>query len=104
MDTLAYLEVKSELELRGYAFKLGVRMTGPRADLEARLAAAARDLGRDRFRQVCVQLRRTGMLLHTGFPFDSYMKLNETGLFLPGGGKGMSTACEAGLFFCLSMN
>lgn len=52
MDTLAYLEVKTELELRGYAFKLGVRMTGPRADLEARLAAAARDLGRDRFRQV----------------------------------------------------
>ena len=75
MDTLAYLEMKSELELRGFAFKLGVRMTGPRADLEARLAAAARDLGRDRFRQVCVHLRLTGMLLYTGFPFDSYMKL-----------------------------
>ena len=52
MDSRAYLEAKTEVELRGFAFKLGVRMTGPRADLLARLELAAMDLGRDRFRQV----------------------------------------------------
>ena len=51
MDSRAYLEAKTELELRGFAFKLGVRMTGPRADLLARLEVAAWNLGRDEFRQ-----------------------------------------------------
>ena len=53
MDYLRlHLESKTDQELRNFAFKLNVRLTGPRVELVTRLEVASRDLGRDRIRQV----------------------------------------------------